>query len=507
MKTKSLSFNIFRSTVVVGVAVYILCASLFISKLHSYFEEQIFNELETECDFLISAIRTVRTVGTLGTIAEKNHDSDNGTVTFLSHIVSKNRITLVEAASGDVVFDNMADAGKMENHALRFEIFSAKENGSSKSSRYSETMTQRTLYFAKLFDFSEDDLSFRPNRVSGEIYSLFSEDISTTLDMTADGTNDTTANSNTTAQYVMRISCNQHSIWVLLLGMSSSLLMCLVIALIISGVLAGLEAKKIANALNKIDLENPDCADVFDEIKPFTKRIAEENFEKKQREILREQFTANVSHELKTPLTSISGFAEIMKTGNVDSKTVADFAEDIYNESGRLITLVNDIIKLSKLDEASLTLQKEKIDLAKMTEEIVATLKPTAEKRNIKIIMNCASPNSNYILGVPSVINEMIYNLIDNAIKYNKDGGSVDISILKENENVVFKISDTGIGIAENELSRIFERFYCVDKSRSKKLGGTGLGLSIVKHGAKYHDAKISVHSELGKGSVFEVRF
>lgn len=491
MKPKSLSFNIFRSTVVVGVAVYILCASLFISKLHSYFEEQIFSELETECDFLISALKTIGTIGTVGTrkanetvgtletVAEKNHASDNDTVTFLSHIESKNRITLVEAASGDVIFDNMADAGRMENHALRFEIFSAKENGSSKSSRYSETMTQRTLYFAKLFDFADG----------------------------INGASDTTADSDITSQYVMRISCDQHSIWVLVLGMSSSLLMCLVIALIISGVFAGMEAKKIANALNKIDLDNPDSVDVFEEIKPFTKRIAEENFEKKQREILREQFTANVSHELKTPLTSISGFAEIMKSGNVDSKTVADFAEDIYNESARLITLVNDIIKLSKLDEASLTLQKEKIDLVAMTEEIVATLKSAAEKRGIKIIMNCTSPKGNYILGVPSVINEMIYNLIDNAIKYNKDCGSVDISIFKENENVVFKITDTGIGIAEAELPRIFERFYCVDKSRSKKLGGTGLGLSIVKHGAKYHDAKISVHSEVGKGSVFELRF
>lgn len=476
MKTKSLTFRIFLSTLSVGVLVYFLCALIFISNMYNYFEKQIFNELETEATFL-----------------EKY--AENFDLNSLSGFNTiKNRITLIHN-DGTVFFDNQVDFKNLENHSLRQEFIQAKEKGSAKISRYSSTMTDKTLYFAKLLSTGD----------------------------------------------ILRISCNQHSVLVLLLGMSQALFIMLICALIISGIFATWISQKIVNPLNKIDLENPEKSPVYDELKPFTKRIAEENFEKSQREELRKQFTANVSHELKTPLTSISGFAEILKTGETDKKTTMDFASTIYDESQRMINLVNDIIKLSKLDEKSISLQKETLNLFEIANEAANVLKSSAKSKNIKISIynennlvsdfgeNSSLNNKNQnekesgaelknlnllknqaiIMGVRAVIYEMIYNLIDNAIKYNKQNGNVDIIIKNEkfSRKVIFTVKDTGLGIPKNEQERIFERFYRIDKSRSKEIGGTGLGLSIVKHAAKYHNAKINLESQEGTGSKFSVEF
>ena len=279
-----------------------------------------------------------------------------------------------------------------------------------------------------------------------------------------------------------------------------------VIAVIISGLSASWISKKVVDPLNKIDLENPEESDVYDELKPFTKRIAEENFEKSQREELRQQFTANVSHELKTPLTSISGFAEILKSGGTDETTTKDFAASIYDESQRMITLVNDIIKLSKLDEKSISLEKEAISLRDLCRDVIEVVSANARAKNVTINL---SGESGLINGVQPVIYEMIYNLVDNGIKYNIEGGKVEINIqnMMESKCVILTIKDTGIGIPASEKDRIFERFYRIDKSRSKQNGGTGLGLSIVKHAAKYHGASILLNSEVGKGSTFTVIF
>lgn len=284
------------------------------------------------------------------------------------------------------------------------------------------------------------------------------------------------------------------------------LLIMLVIAVIISGISASWISKKVVEPLNKIDLENPEATQVYEELKPFTKRITEENFEKSQREELRQQFTANVSHELKTPLTSISGFAEILKSGGTDPKDTVDFSKTIYDESQRMIILVNDIIKLSKLDEKSISLEKEAISLRELCLEVMTVLSASAKAKNITLNL---SGDSGLINGVQPVIYEMVYNLVDNAIKYNVQDGKVDINLqnLMENKCVIFTVKDTGIGIPANEKERIFERFYRIDKSRSKQNGGTGLGLSIVKHAAKYHDASVLVNSEVGKGSTFTVIF
>ncbi len=383
----------------------------------------------------------------------------DGDIEHLAYIKTDNRITLIHP-DGTVYFDSTKDAATLENHGSRREFLEARNKGYVQLSRFSSTMIEKTLYVARLLSNGD----------------------------------------------VIRISCNQHSVWVLVLGMSQILLVMLVIAVIVSAISAKLISKKVTGPLNKIDLENPEASDVYDELKPFTKRIAEENFEKAQREELRQQFTANVSHELKTPLTSISGFAEILKTGETDKETTKDFAASIYDESQRMITLVNDIIKLSKLDEKSISLEKEDISLRELCREVMQALSASASSKNIEMNL---SGDSGLINGVRPVIYEMIYNLVDNGIKYNVNGGKVNVTIQKisDDHRVILTVKDTGIGIPASEKERIFERFYRIDKSRSKQNGGTGLGLSIVKHAAKYHNASILLDSEVGKGSTFTVIF
>lgn len=226
--------------------------------------------------------------------------------------------------------------------------------------------------------------------------------------------------------------------------------------------------------------------------------------EREKRETLRREFTANVSHELKTPLTSISGFAELMKEGDVSQDTVVDFSASIYEEAQRLITLVNDIIKLSELDGKSIPFQSETVDLYELSEEIISRLKGQAEKKGITL--NLIGEKTE-ITGVRKILDEMFYNLLDNAIKYNKENGSVDFIINKTESGVTVLVRDTGIGIPAAHQGRVFERFYRVDKSHSKQVGGTGLGLAIVKHGAIYHNAGISLESAEGKGTMVTVQF
>ncbi len=226
--------------------------------------------------------------------------------------------------------------------------------------------------------------------------------------------------------------------------------------------------------------------------------------EKEERENLRREFSANVSHELKTPLTSISGFAEIMKSGMVKEDDMRRFAGNIYNEAKRLITLVGDIIKLSKFDEGSELAEFEEFDFTGIVKENVDRLADLAAGKLVDLQVDCDTIK---MLGLSSVIDEMVYNLIENAIKYNKEEGSVKITLKRDGNRVKLAVEDTGIGIPYAEQSRVFERFYRVDKSHSKEIGGTGLGLSIVKHGAAMHNATIDLTSEPGKGTKIEVVF
>ncbi len=226
--------------------------------------------------------------------------------------------------------------------------------------------------------------------------------------------------------------------------------------------------------------------------------------ERAHREQLRREFTSNVSHELKTPLTSILGFAEIMKAGGAPEDTVKEFSGIIYDEAKRLVTLVSDIIKISELDENAVMYDAESVDIYETAESISKRLAPEAKKKNVTVNVMGGIAN---IDGSSKVIDEMIYNLCDNAIKYNKEGGTVDIIINTTDERVNVTVRDTGIGIPAGDKDRVFERFYRVDKSHSKEVGGTGLGLSIVKHGAMFHHAEISLESTLGKGTSITVSF
>ena len=221
-------------------------------------------------------------------------------------------------------------------------------------------------------------------------------------------------------------------------------------------------------------------------------------------EKMRREFTANVSHELKTPLTSISGFAEIIKNGGLPREVVEDFSVSIYEEAQRLITLVNDIIKLSKLDEESSLYSFEQVDLHDVANRVVSRLKNDAEGRNLTVSVIGGSAT---VPAVLQITEEMIYNLVDNAIKYNKEGGNIDILINDSQSSASIIVRDTGIGIPLSHQSRVFERFYRVDKSHSKEIGGTGLGLSIVKHGAMYMGASVKLESEEGKGTSVCITF
>ena len=246
--------------------------------------------------------------------------------------------------------------------------------------------------------------------------------------------------------------------------------------------------------INELDLNIPLENEMYEELTPLLKRIDEQNKQKDAIADMRKEFSANVSHELKTPLTSISGYAEIMKNGLVRPEDMKGFAERIYNEASRLITLVEDIIKLSKLDEGEIEMEKEDVDLYDLTRRIVSRLAPQAEKRAVHVEVT----GENVIChGVRQILDEMIYNICENAIKYNRRGGSVSVWVgatLKGKKIIVTQ-------------ERIFERFYRVDKSHSKETGGTGLGLSIVKHGAMLHNAQIHVESKVGKGTKMELTF
>lgn len=444
IKKKSLTAVIFISTLLVGGVVYFLCSTIFIMNLNKYYEGQIYKELQIQSQFISKLLEV----------------SD---IKSIQEIQTNNRITLINK-DGSVYFDNEAPVNSLENHNSRKEIIQARSNGTGQVERFSNTMLEKTLYFALLQE---------------------------------DGT-------------IVRISSEQHSVGAVIIGLTPSLTFLFILAVIVSIIIASLISKKVTKELNKINLDNPETSNVFQEIKPFTKKLAEENIEKAQQEALRQQFTANVSHELKTPLTSISGFAEILKNcvkdDIVDKKTIIDFSSSIYDECQRMITLVSDIIKLSKLDEKSIFQEKEELSLMEIATNVVKSVKGIADKRNIKIDLSGDSGN---IVGVYSVIYEMIFNLCDNAIKYNKDNGKVTIKIKtnKDTKKVDFSVEDTGIGFSGQDKERIFERFYRIDKSRSKASGGTGLGLSIVKHGAKYHNADVYVESEPNVGSKFIISF
>lgn len=274
-------------------------------------------------------------------------------------------------------------------------------------------------------------------------------------------------------------------------------------------------SSEIAENVSRISVSHPDRNTTYPELAPLCDSLEENNrlvsqhiagleAEHHTQDDMRREFTANVSHELKTPLTSISGYAEIIRDGIARGEDVKRFAGKIHDESGRLITLVGDIIKLSQLEANDLGVKLEELDLYEMCEGVIGHLEHAAQKKNVTLSL---SGEHIFIRGAEQIVEEIIFNICDNAVKYNKEGGKVDISIRQCVDGVELSVSDTGIGIANDDIDHIFERFYRADKSHSKEIGGTGLGLSIVKHGVRFMGASVYVESELGKGTTVRILF
>lgn len=376
---------------------------------------------------------------------------------------SEMRITLVNA-NGAVMFDSVADVRNLENHGMREEIQQAIRSGEGSSTRYSETQKTRTINYAAELENG----------------------------------------------CVLRISRPQNTLSELILNMLNPMLAVIAAAILLSVVLASQFAKNIMKPINALDVENPYDRYIYDEMKPFLHRIMAQNKqiykqmgelreEHRKQDEMRREFTANVSHELKTPLTSISGFAEIIRDGFVQEKDIPHFADNIYNEAQRLIVLVNDILKLSRLEEG-VTVQDDMtaVELLGVCEEITERLQLNAQKQKVQLV--CEGVRAE-VHGVRNMIEEIIYNVCDNAIKYNREGGSVSIHVETVENEACVRVKDTGIGIPQADVDRVFERFYRVNKSHSKEVGGTGLGLSIVKHGMAFHNARITLESEEGVGT------
>ena len=481
------------------------------------------------------------------------------------------RLTWI-AADGEVLFDTHVPAAEMENHAGRAEVKEALAEGESGGVRYSETLTERTLYYAQRL---------------------------------TDGT-------------ILRISISQLTVFALAMGMLQPILLTAILAVILSALLARRMAKRIVAPLNRLDLDKPLENDAYEELSPLLWRIHQqhrqieaqlrelrrktEEFEqitenmseglvlldrkgvilsinpaaraifhassacvgqdflvvdrdheinlaiqtalegghsevramRNDREVQfdisritadgaaagtvllafdvteqavaersRREFTANVSHELKTPLQSIMGSAELLENGLVKQEDLPQFVGVIRTEAARLVTLVEDIIHLSQLDEG-IAPAKEEVNLLELARSAASTLWERAEERHIDLSV---SGENLMVDGVRSFLYEMLYNLIDNAIKYNIDGGRVELSVSAGDTGITVSVKDTGIGIPPEYQARVFERFFRVDKSRSKASGGTGLGLSIVKHIAQYHHAEIKLHSGNGRGTIIEILF
>lgn len=258
--------------------------------------------------------------------------------------------------------------------------------------------------------------------------------------------------------------------------------------------------KKIVRPIQKIDLSHPEKGCVYEEIQPMMTRIMRQKKLRQKNEKLRQEFSSNVSHELKTPLTSISGYAELLKNGLVPPEDIPEFSEKIYKEANHMISLINDIIKLSRLDERRIDIEKESVDLFETARSVADRLDVQAKRAKVTVTVKGGHV---YVQAIGQMVEELIYNLCENAIKYNKAGGYVTVTVGRHGGRGCISVADTGIGIPEKYYDRVFERFFRADKSHSKQIGGTGLGLAIVKHIVEYHDGDISVTSTEGEGTVF----
>lgn len=369
------------------------------------------------------------------------------------------RITIIKE-DGTVRFDSFGDESVMENHADRNEIIEARAKGEGKALRRSATSSKHTFYYAVQ---TEDGRIFRIARDSGSIYIFF-------------------------VQMMIAIAVVCILVFGLCIFWSRRLAMRLMLPI-----------EKMADNLVLVEESA-----VYEEMRPFVATMKQQHMDILQHAKMRQEFTANVSHELKTPLTAISGYAELIANGMTDDTDTQHFAREIHSSAERLQNLINDIIKLSELDDSDLKLELEEIDLFELAKRCEAGLRIFAEQNGVCMRVEGYSVKQ---MGDRSLIEELLYNLCSNAIRYNKQGGSVVLTICRKDGHAVLAVKDTGIGIPKEQQERVFERFYRVDKSRSKSTGGTGLGLAIVKHIVAQHGAQIYLNSEVGAGTEVKVIF
>lgn len=369
------------------------------------------------------------------------------------------RITVIQN-DGNVIFDNYADTSQMDNHLGREEIQLALINGEGFTVRNSDTLSQNLFYYAIQL---ENGSIVRVSKQASNAWGIFLRMIPT-----------------------------------MLVSVTVLFIICVVLAQFITGHLIA-PIEKMANHMD--DMES---VEVYQELQPFVETIQKQHQDILKSANMRQEFTANVSHELKTPLTSISGYAELMENNLVDEENISKFAKAIHQNADRLLTLINDIIRLSELDAIQQEPEFEDTDLFELAKNCVEMLQLNANNHDVKINID---GDTQIIRGNKQMIDELIYNLCDNAIRYNKPGGVVDVLVYRSRKGIVLSVKDSGIGIPKEHQERIFERFYRVDKSRSKATGGTGLGLAIVKHIAQIHNASLEVASEIDKGTQIQVIF
>lgn len=426
-----------------GVSVITITAVLILSVFYSYSDNQLKEQL-----------RVVESV------VENQLAQDDDTAFISNHIDKNVRITLV-AKDGTVIADSQESANKLGNHLNRQEIQQAIKNGEATVTRHSDTQEKKVYYFAKQLD-----------------------------------------NGN-----VLRVSAEAKSIGKFFSDYIIYIFLCIIVVIVAAVFVSMGITKSIVKPITQLgqSLDNIDKFKSDEELKPLVNALLQQKKKQKMLDKQKKQFTANVSHELKTPLTSIAGYAELIETGMAKPEDIKPFAGVIRKQALRLVSLSEDIIQLSQLEESDdEDMSFESVNLYEIAQRCVEAL-------NINAINKCVTLNLTgeecYIRGKAQLVEELVYNLCDNAIRYNKENGNVTVTVTPLEKGASVSVKDTGIGIPKKYQERIFERFFRVDKSRSKATGGTGLGLAIVKHITQLHDAKLEISSEESKGTEIIVTF
>lgn len=409
---------------------------------YELFKSEVVDELKTYAD-------VIKETQSYDQILQGEYDPD----------VDDLRITMIKK-DGKVFYDSFADVKKMENHANRQEVRQALKHGNGKAIRTSDTMDKSTFYHAVRLD---------------------------------DGN-------------ILRVAKESRSIWSVFIKVTPAILILILVIFAISKMLSDVLTKSLLLPIEEMseNLDHLDDITTYKELMPFINTIQEQHKNILMNAKMRQEFTANVSHELKTPLTAISGYSELIQNGMTNEEETIRFAGEIHKSAKRLLTLINDTIRLSQLDTSEQKVIYEAIDLYKIAEDCVNMLKFSAENHGIDISIHGTNA---YLEGNREMLEEVVYNLCDNAIRYNNEGGKVEVTVKPVKGKIYLCVEDNGIGISKEHQERIFERFYRVDKSRSKSTGGTGLGLAIVKHIIQQHGAHMELTSEKGKGTKIEIEF